>query len=93
VYFSIWNHHSPHCRFGRIPREDEESQKGANENADDEVAVVVHDEQHDEVRYTELNHVHQGSDWLLRKTRQELMVCRDRVARATHQRSGVGIGF
>lgn len=70
-----------------IPRKDEESDEGTNENTDDEVAVVVHCKQHDEVCHTELDHVQQSSDDLLRKAEAKAAGCRDGIGKKLHQRS------
>jgi hypothetical protein len=45
--------------------EDKGAKVGTDEDADDEVTVVVHGQQHDKVRNGKLNHVYQRTDCLL----------------------------
>lgn len=48
-----------------MPAEDEGPKEGAEEDANDEVAIVIHRKQHDDVRNGELRHVQKGADELL----------------------------
>ena len=50
-----------------IPAKEKEAQERTDKDADDEIAVEVHGEQHDEIRHAELEHVKQSSDGLLTK--------------------------
>lgn len=48
-----------------LPLKDEGAKISTDEDADDEVTVVVHGQQHDKVRDSKLNHVYQRTDCLL----------------------------
>lgn len=48
-----------------LPLKDEGAKIGTDEDADDEVTVVVHGQQHDKARDSKLNHVYQRTDGLL----------------------------
>lgn len=48
-----------------LPTKDEVSEVRTNEDADDEISVVVHSEQHDKVSDSELEHVEERADRLL----------------------------
>lgn len=54
-----------------FPVEDERAKICSNKDANDDVAIVVHGEQHDKVRHGELESVKQSSDGLLSKTGTE----------------------
>lgn len=54
-----------------MPTEDECSHKGTDENADDEIPVVVHCQKHDDVSDSELCHVEESPDQLLEDSGSE----------------------
>lgn len=54
-----------------MPAEDESSDEGTKEDADDNVPVVVHREQHDYVCNCKLGHVQECSDELLERAGSE----------------------
>jgi hypothetical protein len=56
-----------------VPAEDESSDEGTKEDADDEVPVVVHGKQHDDVSDGELSHVQKSSDELLEDVGREAL--------------------
>lgn len=53
------------CSTGCIPGENEESNEGPNEDADEDISVVVHCQEHDHVRHGELQRVDTGANGLL----------------------------
>lgn len=53
----------PHAQS--LPSKDEGAKVSTDEDADDEITVVVHGQQHDKVRDSKLNHVYQCTDGLL----------------------------
>lgn len=53
----------------RFPREEKRPQERSDEDADDDVPVVVHGQQHDEIRNRELGHMERGPDKLLEQRR------------------------
>jgi hypothetical protein len=55
----------PRCRPESFPIEDERSQQRTDEDTDDDVSIVIHCKQHDEVGHSELQHMQQSSDRLL----------------------------
>lgn len=54
-----------------VPTEDERSNESTNKDADDEVPVEVHGEQHDDVGDGELSHVQECADELLEEVGRE----------------------
>lgn len=62
----------PTCN--RLPREDKRSQERSDEDADDDVPVVVHGKQHDKIRNRELSHMEHGPDKLLEQVRPDRTV-------------------
>lgn len=64
-----------------MPAGDEVTDESANEDADDDVPIVVHGEEHDEVRHSELQHVQQCADELLEDGRCEAR-CLDGIGRS-----------
>lgn len=62
-----------------FPAKNEVSDVRADEDGDDKVPIVVHGEQHDKVRNSELAHVQQRADSLLEHARAE-GTCRNWIA-------------
>lgn len=58
-----------------LPTTDEVSKICADEDADNDVSVVVHGEQHDKVCYCELEHMKQSADCLLDDAGAEVLGC------------------
>lgn len=53
------------CSTGCIPREDEEAKEGPDEDAEEDVPVVIHGQEHDHVRDCKLQRVDEGANGLL----------------------------
>lgn len=60
-----------------FPTEDEITNESPNQDTDDEIPIVIHSEQHDEVRHPKLDHMQKRPDHLLEKTRPELPILLD----------------
>lgn len=58
-----------------FPPKDEVAQICTNENANDEVSVIVHSQQHNEVGHGKCAHVQCRSDRLLHNARSEFACC------------------
>jgi hypothetical protein len=56
-----------------LPPEDEVSEICANEDTDDDVSVVIHGKQHDEVCDSELKHMEESANSLLEDAGAELL--------------------
>ena len=57
----------------RFPLEDESAYIGADEDTDDYIPIVVHGQEHDEVRHCELHHVEKCPDCLFEDGRAETL--------------------
>lgn len=53
------------CSAGCIPREDEEAKEGPDEDAEEDVPIVIHGQEHDHVRDCKLQRVDEGANGLL----------------------------
>jgi hypothetical protein len=51
----------PNC----IPAEDKSSKKSANQDTDNDVSIIVHCQQHDEISYSELQYIQESCCKLL----------------------------
>ena len=60
-----------HLRRPEIPRENEGSDQSAEQDADDNVPVVVHSQQHDEVRDAKLQHMQYRTNGLLQQRQSD----------------------
>ena len=58
------------CSSRRIPGEDERANKGAGEDTEEDVSIVVHGQEHDYVRHGKLQRVDAGSNRLLEHGRE-----------------------
>lgn len=56
-----------------LPPKDEVANVCADEDTDDEISIVVHGEQHDEVRNSKLQHMQKRTDSLLQNCRAETL--------------------
>ena len=69
------------CQYLRqrhaVPAKDESPDEGSKEDADNDVAVVVHREQHDDVGNGELSHVQKRSHKLLEEIGREGLRCEE----------------
>lgn len=84
-----WFVDSPCGQIDGVPTKGKEAQEGSQENADNEVAIVVHCKQHDEIGQSECNHMQQCTKGLLDKGEVDSVGrAHSHVCPMTHERCG-----